>query len=256
MWEHMRDDVHKSFPDLPVRNVKPAEYLNEADEMYVTDAYHSLSIEGYKVSAELIDRVRSGDWNPLENKSDVDLHNTMSARGYWQAYQVVRESLKKVLEGQNPGLIAADDHRNWYRQMFAPSVQAGLLKPEDLAGYRNSQVYIRHSMHIPPRYEAVRDCMPAFFELISEEPDPYVRIVLGHFVFVYIHPYMDGNGRIGRFLMNLMNASAGYPWTVVPVQTKEMYMTSLENASVNQDIKPFSVFLGDLIKKANSSKKE
>lgn len=256
MWDHMRDDVHNSFPGLPVRNVKPAEYLDEADEMYVTDAYHSLSIEGYKVSAELIDRVRSGGWNPLENKSDVDLHNAMSARGYWQAYQVVRESLKKVLEGQNPGLIAADDHRNWYRQMFAPSVQAGLLKPEDLAGYRNSQVSIRRSMHIPPRYEAVRDCMPAFFELISEEPDPNVRIVLGHFVFVYIHPYMDGNGRIGRFLMNLMNASAGYPWTVIPVQTREIYMTSLEKASVDQDIKSFSVFLGDLIKKANSSKKE
>ena len=250
MWHQMRDAVRDSFPNLSIRNVKPAEYLEEADEMYITDAYHSLSIEGYKVTPELIDRVRSGDWNPLENRSDLDLRNALSARGYWQAYQVIRESLKKVLEGQNPGLVAADDHRIWYREMFAPSVQAGLLKPEDLAGYRNSQVYIRHSMHIPPRYEAVRDCMPVFFELLSEEPNPNVRIVLGHFVFVFIHPYMDGNGRIGRFLMNLMNAAAGYSWTVVPVQTRELYMASLENASVDQDIKPFATFLGDLISKA------
>jgi len=249
MWYYMCDAVRDSFPNLPVRNVKPAEYLEKADEMYVTDAYHSLSIEGYKVTPVLIDKVRSGDWNPLQNKGDLDLRNALSARGYWQAYQVVRESLKKVLEGQNPGLVAADDHRNWYREMFAPSVQAGLLKPEDLAGYRNSQVYIRHSMHIPLRYEAVRDCMPVFFELLSEEPDPNVRIVLGHFVFVYIHPYMDGNGRIARFLMNLMNAAAGYPWTVVPLQTREMYRASQEQASFDQNIRPFAAFLGDLFKK-------
>jgi len=254
MWNHMRDVVHNSFPDLPVRDVDSAEYLKEADEIYATDAYHSLSIEGYNVTPELIDKVRSGDWNPFENKSDLDLRNALAARGYWQAYQVVRESLKKVLEGQDPGLVAADDHRNWYREMFAPSVQAGLLKPEDLAGYRNSQVYIRHSMHMPPRYEAVRDCMPFYFELLSEEQNPTVRIVLGHFVFVYIHPYMDGNGRIGRFLMNLMNASAGYPWTVVPVQTRDMYMASLEKASVEQNIKPFADFLGDLRRKGVDKK--
>jgi Fic family protein len=46
-----------------------------------------------------------------------------------------------------------------------------------------------------------------------------VRVVLGHFVFVYIHPYIDGNGRMGRFLMNLMLASGGYPWAVIPEGT-------------------------------------
>jgi len=40
--------------------------------------------------------------------------------------------------------------------------------------------------------------MPSFFELLAEEQDPAVRVVLGHFVFVYMHPYMDGNGRMGR----------------------------------------------------------
>jgi len=40
--------------------------------------------------------------------------------------------------------------------------------------------------------------MPAFFDLLREEPHAAVRLVLGHFIFVYIHPYMDGNGRVGR----------------------------------------------------------
>jgi Fic family protein len=51
--------------------------------------------------------------------------------------------------------------------------------------------------------------MPAFFELLQQEEQPAVRVVLGHFFSVYIHPYIDGNWRIGRFLMNLMLASGG-----------------------------------------------
>ncbi len=54
------------------------------------------------------------------------------------------------------------------------------------------------SRHVPPRYEAVRDLMPAFFSLLNDEEEPSVKAVLGHFYFVYIHPYIDGNGRPGR----------------------------------------------------------
>jgi Fic family protein len=73
--------------------------------------------------------------------------------------------------------------------------------------------------------------------------------VLGHFVFVYIHPYIDGNGRMGRFLMNLMMASGGYPWTVIPVAERNAYMAALEKASVGEDIRPFADFIAGLVEK-------
>ena len=79
-------------------------------------------------------------------------------------------------------------------------------------------------------------------QLLTEEPDPAARIVLGHFIYVYIHPYMDGNGRTGRLLMNVMMAAAGYPWTVIPVQSRAQYMAALEAASVDQNIVPFAEF--------------
>ena len=91
--------------------------------------------------------------------------------------------------------------------------------------------------------------MPLLFDLLAKETEASVRSVLGHFIFVYIHPYMDGNGRIGRFLFNTMLASGGYPWTIIPVESRDTYMNALEQASVNQDIKPFAKFLASLVGK-------
>lgn len=94
---------------------------------------------------------------------------------------------------------------------------------------------------------AERELMPAFFDLLIEEEHPAVRVVLGHFIFVYIHPYFDGNGRMGRFIMNLMMAAGGYSWKVVPIERRTEYMEALETASVEQDIVPFSKFLASLL---------
>jgi fido (protein-threonine AMPylation protein) len=247
LWQKMRGPVIDAFPHAPGLPRNKAAYIKGVEEAYLTDAYHSLSIEGYRVTPSLIDRVRSGSWNPEINEQDREQRNAMAARGYWQAFQLVERSIGKVLKGENAGLVAEQDHRAWYREMFAPSVGVGLLRASDLAGYRNGQVFIRNSMHVPLNKEAVRDAMPAFFDLLSAEQHPAVRVALGHFIFVYIHPYMDGNGRMGRFLMNTMMAAAGYPWTVIPLSERKTYMSALEKASIEENIGPFAAFLAKLV---------
>jgi fido (protein-threonine AMPylation protein) len=247
LWQKMRGPIVDRFPKAPGVSGDPAGYMKGVEEAYVTDAYHSLSIEGYRVSTELIERVRIGEWNPDAHDRDREQRNAIAARGYFQSFEAVKDSIGRVLGGQNPGEVARDDHRTWYREMFAPSIIAGLLRPADLAGYRSGQVYIRQSKHVPLNVEAVRDTMPAFFDLLCEETDPGVRVVLGHFLLVYIHPYMDGNGRMGRFLMNTMTAAGGYPWTVVPMAERNAYMAALEEASVRENIAPFADFLAGLV---------
>lgn len=248
LWEKMRRDASEHFPAAPARLNDTEAYLHAVDDIYVTDAYHSLSIEGYRVTRDLVEKVRKGDWNPQADHADREHRDALAARGYFLCFNTVKESLSRILDGQNAGQIADEDHGSWYRDLFGPSVEAGIIPAQSLAGYRNAPVFIRGSMHVPLRAEAVRDAMPAFFELLRSETDPAVRVVLGHFMFVYIHPYLDGNGRIGRFLMNAMMAAGGYPWTVIPVEARERYMAALEVASVEQDIVPFARFLADQVR--------
>ena len=47
--------------------------------------------------------------------------------------------------------------------------------------------------------------------------------------------------------MNVMFAAGGYPWAVITVEKQNEYMSALEFASVDQDIEPFTAFLGDII---------
>jgi Fic family protein len=98
-------------------------------------------------------------------------------------------------------------------------------------------------MHIPPPYESVVDTMETLFNLLQNEENGAVRAVLGHYFFVYIHPYMDGNGRLARFLMNLMLVSAGYPWTILRVTERTEYIKSLDLVATDKDIKPFTGFI-------------
>lgn len=245
-WEKMREDILMHFPAPPSIEPEKIAYLQQVDDVYAADAYNSLSIEGYRVSANLIERVRSGDWNPDRIEGDRNQRDALAARGYWQAFNRVKQSVSRVLSGENAGKVAHADHAAWYRELFGPSITGGILRPADLAGYRSGPVFIRRSKHVPPNHDAVRELMPAFFSLLENETEPAVRVVMGHFIFVYIHPYFDGNGRMGRFLMNVMLASGGYPWRVVPLGSRTSYMDALEKASSEADIIPFAKFLGHL----------
>lgn len=246
-WQAMREPVINRFPGPSELTIGSLTSMKEIEELYQHDAYHSLSIEGYEVTPELIERVRTGGWNPDAVQSDAEQRNAMAAKGYFDAFRVVCESVQKVFDGGHAGATVKQDLQDWYRALFSPSVQAGIIKPAELAGYRNAQVYIRNSAHVPLPKESLLDALDAYFECLINEPAPIVGAILGHFFFVFIHPYMDGNGRIGRFLMNLMLVSGGYRWTIIRSDRtrRGQYMQALEQASVHDNIIPFTEFIGE-----------
>lgn len=247
MWESMREKVLAAFPKPPGLPQDQAAYLRFIDDIYRSDAYHSLYIEGYTVTPELIERVRAGDWDPDNRDADRQSRDALAARGYWQAFRVVKGNVEEIIAGANPALVR-NSHREWRRELFQPCVAAGLVAASALAGYRNHAVFLRTSRYVPPRWEAVRDAMPALFDLLEQEREPGIRAVLGHWMLGYIHPYPDGNGRLARFLMNAMLASGGYPWTVIRVEDRTPYLAALDSASIDLDISPFAGFIAERVR--------
>lgn len=247
-WQSFREVVIQELPELPETLAKTNAYIEQIDEIYKEDAYNSLSIEGYQVTEGLIDKVVNNNWNPDVIEGDREVNNALAARGYYEAFQEVKKSIRKVLAGKNSGVILQEDLSKWFKNLFGPSVRAGILQPIDVVGYRKFPVYIRGSRHVPFAKENLLDAMETLFTCLKDEPHAGVRAVLGHFIFVFIHPYMDGNGRIARFLMNLMLASGGYPWTIIHVDNRKEYLSALEEASVNNDIRPFARFIAKELK--------
>ena len=248
-WMEMRQPVMDIFPPAPGPVADSLTLQKQVKALYRHDAYHSLSIEGFEVTPELVTRVREGQWNPYTSQSDAELHNALAAKGYTDAFDAVCSSLQKMLDAESDGSAAAQtaqrDIHGWYQALFSPGVRAGIIKPADLAGYRDDQVYLCGSAHVPPPKGALLDTMDTFFNCLRDEPSAAVRAVLGHFFFGFIHPYIDGNGRLARFLMNLMLVSAGYPWTIVRSHAprRARYMQCLEQASVGNNIRPFTQFI-------------
>ena len=215
----------------------------EIDAAYESDAYNSLSIEGYGVTADLIARIAGGKSDlsdPLAGKEDRD---ALTARGYFEAFGLVKKTLEKLHAGADFGETVMGDVMEWKMALFAPSVKAGLLSASSMAGYRTSAVYIRDSLHVPPQKDKLVDAMKALGELIAQPLGPFSRAVLAHHMLVHIHPFSDGNGRTARFLMNVCLIAGGLPWTVIKTASRAQYVRALDAAHVDNDILPFAQFV-------------
>jgi len=249
LWNKNQAAVLAVFPSPPGIPKDAELAIKRVQETYIHDAYNSLSIEGYEVSEALIERVRSGTWNPDGNPADGDQRNALAARGYWEAFQQVCEDLTEMLKGKPPGEVAANGFHKWYELLFTPAMRAGIHAPKDLIGYRTHPVYLRAGQHVPAPPDAVSDAMEVFEKCLASEVNSAVRAVLGHALFTYIHPFMDGNGRTARFLMNTQLVSAGYPWTIIKNDArKTRYFAALDALSTEQDASQIARFIHEAMK--------
>jgi hypothetical protein len=87
IWESRREAVIEIFPKAPGLPADKDAYMKFVEDIYESDAYHSLSIERYSVTPELIDRMREGSWNPEIDENDRKNRDALAARGYYLAFQ-------------------------------------------------------------------------------------------------------------------------------------------------------------------------
>ena len=258
-WNKMRPAVIEVFDDLPPifefkkRSIKDT--LDMIEELYVSDAYNSLSIEGYQVTPELIEKVAEGDWSPETQYKDKEQKDALAAKGYFDAFNKVKDLINEAYQAEGEldlEYLVSVGLTEWYTALFQPCISVGFIQAIDLAGYRKGPIYIRGSKHVPPPSEQLMDCMDALKELITEEEHFIVKAILGHLSLGYIHPFPDGNGRSARFLMNFLLILGGYPWAIIQLKERTQYLSSLESASVDGNIIPFSEFIKSSIKNTSN----
>jgi len=253
LWKKHREFLIEHFPSPRGKNSSIDNVISEVEKIYIHDAYNSLSIEGYVVTEELIQKVASGNFDSEANADDKKQTGALAAKGYYLAFLEVKKFIKDNFEILPEKIQYQNALQNWYQKLFTPSVQAGISNASLLVGYRNKPVFIRGSRHVPVNFSIVAEVMDKFFELLELETSPKAKAILGHFILVYIHPFSDGNGRTARFLMNAILILSGYHWTVVRHERRKEYFMALEEASVHGNIEAFNHFIIEEMKASELS---
>jgi excisionase family DNA binding protein len=123
---------------------------------------------------------------------------------------------------------------------------------ENTGNYRNCQVYISGSDFMPPPAFEIPELMRSLLDWVSSNPQelrPIELAAIFHYKLVAIHPFDDGNGRVGRLLMNLLLLKNGYPLTVIRQVDRKRYYDCLKRAD-NQNYKPLVGFVARCVEQS------
>ncbi len=117
--------------------------------------------------------------------------------------------------------------------------------------YRNVDISIHGSTHTPPSHLKVYTRMKQYFDvLVTHAGDPIEKIAYSHLQLAKIHPFLDGNGRLSRLVLNYYMLNAGLAPVIIPSKEKEKYFSLLEDYKVKKVQKPFIDYLISLEKDA------
>lgn len=106
--------------------------------------------------------------------------------------------------------------------------------------YRDKKVYLSGSYFVPPEAQEVPLKMNTFINQLEEsKKHPIIAAADAHLGLVTIHPFIDGNGRCARLLMNLILIKDGYPPAIILMSRREEYIKYLEKAQASNDLDPY-----------------
>lgn len=107
------------------------------------------------------------------------------------------------------------------------------IDDQNAGRYRNTPVRIAGSRVVLPNPAKVTALMDKFvMTLKNNSTDPVTLAIDAHLELVSIHPFVDGNGRTARLLMNLILLHAGYPPIIVHPEQRTVYLNALEKVQL------------------------
>lgn len=213
----------------------------------VNDSYHSLLIEGNNVNREEITLLNQE--NP-DTKKDIKTSSDFIIKWYLDAYKITTEHIKSCFWLQTQ-----------ITKIFICKLNASLLSKSKMEWniydqYRKENIEIIWTSHIPPRFEDVESYMNQYMGYINEMPvnnlcDVIKQAIIAHSIFVYIHPFKDGNWRTARFIMNYLLWVNKFNWVTISSRDRDDYFKCLQEVSENENIIPFTEFIINQINENN-----
>nr|XP_056715505.1 protein adenylyltransferase FICD [Euleptes europaea] len=199
------------------------------EESYYHHIYHTVAIEGNTLTLSEIRHIIETRY-AVPGKSLVEQNEVI---GMHAAMKYVNATLVSRI-----GAVTLSDVLEIHRRVL------GYVDPVEAGRFRTTQVFVGH--HLPPHPRDVEKQMLEFVQWINSEDamslHPVEFAALAHYKLVYIHPFVDGNGRTSRLLMNLILMQAGYPPITIRKEQRAEYYHVLEVANEG-DVRPFIRFI-------------
>lgn len=200
--------------------------------------YHSNAIEGnslnYGETRIFLMEGLTAKGKPLKDHLDIRGHNTV-VNFLLDIVKEKREISEVDIRGLHQGMLV----ENYYVPAITPDGKPTrkLIKIGEYKTEPNHVEMLNGELH----YYASPEEVPArMYELINwykeakqnTEIHPIVMATLFHYEFVAIHPFADGNGRMSRWLMNLVLLQKHYPVTVLKQEKRKQYYAALQESDI------------------------
>ncbi|OXS58355.1 cell filamentation protein Fic [Cohnella sp. CIP 111063] len=218
-------DAKRPFPTHTLKTIR--------EHLIVNWTYNSNAIEGNTLTLSETKVVLEGI--TIGGKT---ISEHLEALNHREAIIYVEEIVK-----QNHTLT------EWQIKSIHSLILKGIL--DDQAGvYRTQNVLISGAKHVPPDYSQVPELIANFTQWLEEEGTnlhPVARAAVIHSEFVKIHPFVDGNGRTARLLLNFELMKNGYPPIVIEKEQRLAYYTALDETHMTGDFSTFINFVTPIV---------
>jgi len=126
------------------------------------------------------------------------------------------------------------------------------IDDQNTGKYRTGQVRVAGATFMPPSASKIQSMISELLQTLNQNPDELRPIELAaffHHKLVYIHPFLDGNGRTARLLMNVILMRSGYPFTILLKVDRPKYLRTLSEAD-HGNLIPFANFVANCVERS------